>query len=238
MNLIEKFEIKSKDVVSFVGSGGKTTTIFLLAKELSNYNNVLIITTTKMLIPKNKDIEFFETAEDVNNYTGKNRIIVLGKRIEDSKFGPIDSYELDLVKDKFENILIEADGSKRLPYKAWREFEPVILKETNKTIGIIPSLYLNKYLPEELVFSPELFKENFGFQGILSFKVIKNIILHKDGIFKNAQGEKIVYFNQQKNIDNLVITKEFIKKLKKYDNSIRYTMGKLNENYSNNFGQW
>ncbi|NLW42598.1 MAG: putative selenium-dependent hydroxylase accessory protein YqeC, partial [Tissierellia bacterium] len=72
MNLIEKFEIKSKDVVSFVGSGGKTTTIFLLAKELSNYNNVLIITTTKMLIPKNKDIEFFETAEDVNNYTGKN----------------------------------------------------------------------------------------------------------------------------------------------------------------------
>lgn len=237
MSLIEKFGIKSKDVISIVGSGGKTTTIFLLAKEISQKGKVLVITTTKMFIPESKDVEFLDNADDIINYQGEKKIIAFGKRISNCKFGPIDDEELNFVKDKFENILIEADGSKGHIYKGWRDFEPVIHKETNKTIGIIPALYLNRNLPEELIFASDLFKKNFEFNEVLNFKVLKNIIYHKDGIFKNALGEKIVYFNQVKNINKLIITREFIRKFKKVDHSIIYAMENLNENHSNNFGK-
>src|SRR5262245_7069878 len=49
MKIAEALEIKPGDVVSFVGAGGKTTGLFLLASELADQGWTVISTTTTRL---------------------------------------------------------------------------------------------------------------------------------------------------------------------------------------------
>ena len=44
-------DLVKKDIISFVGAGGKTTMMFKLAEELRLNNKVLVTTTTKIYVP-------------------------------------------------------------------------------------------------------------------------------------------------------------------------------------------
>lgn len=213
--MYEIFGINKKDVVSVVGSGGKTTLIKNIAKELKNNGKVLSTTTTKIRIPDEleEDENYFENINDCLKEFEYN-LIITGKGIKKGKVDSIDEESLRLVEDKFEYILIEADGSKELPYKAWREFEPVILNQTTKTIGILPVDYLNNFIPESKIFNLDKFI--YDFESIyLDYELINKIISHKDGLFKNSKGEKILFINCR----NLKINETVIKTLEKIDKS-------------------
>ena len=52
-SLSDFLQVRKKDIISFAGAGGKTSTIFALANELKDMNyRVLITTTTKMFLEK------------------------------------------------------------------------------------------------------------------------------------------------------------------------------------------
>ena len=78
------FKIKDKDVVSIVGSGGKTTLMNYLAKEF-NKRKVLVSTTTKIRIPSQGFYDFIafnkEEADAIKNINNKG-IYVLGSKIK------------------------------------------------------------------------------------------------------------------------------------------------------------
>ncbi|MGL6173173.1 MAG: selenium cofactor biosynthesis protein YqeC, partial [Cellulosilyticaceae bacterium] len=45
-------------IIAFVGGGGKTTTIYTLARELSDQGKkVIVTTTTKMYIPRETEVQ-------------------------------------------------------------------------------------------------------------------------------------------------------------------------------------
>ena len=48
MRLSDYIGLEEKDVISFVGAGGKTTMMFKLAEELGRNSKVLVTTTTKI----------------------------------------------------------------------------------------------------------------------------------------------------------------------------------------------
>lgn len=225
--LKQLFDVEKKDIISFNGSGGKTTTIFKLARELKDNGKVLVTTSTKIGVPDNleKGEKFFEDIRNILNNREEFSLAVAGNGILNGKINSIDEKMLNQIAEYFDYILIESDGSKRLPLKAWRDHEPVVLAGTNKTIGIIPIKYVDTEVDDSLIFNSEIFKMKFGFKSKLTFNVINNIIQSKDGIFKGAIGEKYIFFNQCNSNEDRDKARDLISYLEKYNKDINFRYG-------------
>ncbi len=207
-SLVDVLEIK-KGITSFVGAGGKTTIINKIAKEIKE--SVAITTTTKIYIPK----EYYEKVEDAKNC--KKRIVYIGKKFNNEKLKM--SIEAKDILKEFDYVLVEADGSKRLPIKMPNKNEPIIPKGNNKTILIagidalnkniaqvchrseIVSNFLNKKISDVLELDDFVKIINFGYDNI--DKVIINKIENKND-FEN--GKKIA----KKSFRQVILTGGFI----------------------------
>lgn len=144
MGFADALEVK-KGITAIIGSGGKTSLLCRLAAELSG--RVLICTTTHMFPPET--IPFTLRAE---NWEG---VLCIGTPTESGKLtAPQRSFdELARLADY---ILVEADGSKRLPLKAHAPHEPVIPSHCNQIITVVGASGLNRPI-EETVHRPERF---------------------------------------------------------------------------------
>lgn len=157
-------EILKHRVISFVGSGGKTTLMFAVARKLATFRKKVIITTsTKIYIPADYPVALPDK-DDINNIDNqidsiglkeimspkiafllnKHNICVTGFPCPSKcNFEPkkICSYELcgfsisDFV-ELADFVLIEADGSKHMPLKFPGENEPVIPAQTDLVIAV------------------------------------------------------------------------------------------------------
>ena len=114
-NLSSIFDIKKGDVVSIVGSGGKTTFMFKLADELKDTYKVLVTTSTKIYMP-DKKYKIYTTLEAFINDHNKteNGVIVVagGYNAQSNKLIGINDDDSDILIKYFDIILIEADGSR------------------------------------------------------------------------------------------------------------------------------
>ena len=117
LNLLSSIlNLVSGDKVAVVGCWGKTSLIKCLAHE--NGNKAVVSPTTKMY-----------PIEGVN---------CVGIPEPDGKLGPIPLNELAALPCDI--TLMEADGSNSLPFKGYRDYEPVIPLFTTKTIAVINML--------------------------------------------------------------------------------------------------
>ena len=211
MNIYEILDLnmEKKEVLSFVGGGGKTTSIFLLGKELKKLNKrVLITTTTAMFSPNREDYDYFLLKEVKNNFfPHKGTITIYGENIKNGKLIGSEVSKVDNIikRDLFDFILIEADGSKGRSIKAPEVYEPVISKLTTKTIGIIGLEALGEKISEETVHRPEIFTKVIGkdLYNIINENDVVKLVLHKNGLFKDAQGEKVLILNKAINQERI-----------------------------------
>ena len=212
------FNLNNKEILSFVGSGGKTTTIFKLANELKKLGKkVLITTTTKIYEPK-EDYDYYFLGNMPKGFRPKSgSITILGEEVKHGKLIGLALGKLDNIieKELFDFILIEADGSKKKPIKAMGEHEPIVSKYSTKTLGIIGIDALDKEI-EDIVHRPELFIKIVGKN--LNKKVgeedIIQLVLYSKGLFKNAQGKKIFILNKVDKL-NLIRAERIRKELLK-----------------------
>ena len=199
-------DLNKDKVITVVGAGGKTSTIFELGNELSNLNKKTIITTTTHM---KLDKDFLLIDEDFNienlkKILQKNNLIKI-----DYKVKSLDEDTLKRCIDISDFLLIEGDGSKRLPLKAPKDNEPVIIQETDLVIGLIGFDSLDKKI-EETCHRPELvskllhknIKENINIFDLV--EIIKN----KNGLKKNVNCKYKVIINK---VDKL----EYLDKCKK-----------------------
>lgn len=204
-------DLNKDKVITVVGAGGKTSTIFELGNELSNLNKKTIITTTTHM---KLDKDFLLIDEDFNienlkKILQKNNLIKIGKKESDYKVKRLDEDTLKRCIDISDFLLIEGDGSKRLPLKAPKDNEPVIIQETDLVIGLIGFDSLDKKI-EEICHRPELvskllhknIKENINIFDLV--EIIKN----KNGLKKNVNCKYKVIINK---VDKL----EYLDKCKK-----------------------
>lgn len=194
--------IYKKELLSFVGGGGKTTTIFQLAKESIKLNKkVLISTTTAIFTPSKDSYDYFflkDIAQDFSPASGT--VTIFGEEIKDNKLIGISLGKIDEIFERniFDIILIEADGAKRKPIKAPGNHEPVVPKSTTKTIGVIGLDSLGKSIDEETVHRPQILSEITGRKLLdtIDEETIVKLVLDKRGLFKNAYGDKILLLNK------------------------------------------
>ncbi|MBU5312746.1 putative selenium-dependent hydroxylase accessory protein YqeC [Tissierella carlieri] len=193
-------DIYKAEMLSFVGGGGKTTTIFELAKEFISLNKkILISTTTRIFTPLKEEYTYLflkDIDRDFNPLNGT--ITILGREIKNGKLEGISSEKLEEIfaRNIFDIILIEADGSKRKPIKAPGNHEPVIPMTSTKTIGVIGLDSLGKAIDEDTVHRPELLRDIVGRNFIIDEEVIVKLVLDKNGLFKNASRDKILLLNK------------------------------------------
>ena len=233
-NLFDLIDLKNGDIVSVVGSGGKTTFMYKLSKELSN-KKVIITTSTKMFIPKEDEkfnIIFLNESKNINLEKGINFLI--GEIVSENKFHT----NVELIDENvygFDYLLIESDGSKRKPLKGWNETEPVISKRTNKTVGIIPIDIIGKIAKEDIIHRIEKFsKISLISEGEeITPEAIANVISSKNGLFKNSVGEKILFLNKIENKKQYEMACKLLKILERKNININKVIGGslLNESY-------
>lgn len=218
------FKIKDKDVVSIVGSGGKTTLMNYLAKEF-NKRKVLVSTTTKIRIPSQDFYDFIafnkEEADAIKNINNKG-IYVLGSKIKDNKLESFDLEYMKSITDNFDIVFLEADGSKEKYIKGWNETEPVILDNTTITIGIINLEILGKLVNENNVHRVEQFMDLTGakLNDVIEKEHLIAVIRGEKGLFKNSKGRRILLINGVKDNQTRKIANEITETILKKHNKI------------------
>lgn len=203
MEILEYFDLKENDIVSIVGAGGKTTLMFRLANEIKkDQGRVLVTTTTKIYVPEKGIVDYICIGEShFHSIGGKNEagIYVCGLEInsENKIIGLEEHHFAGLIGD-YDYILIEADGAKKKCLKGWNAHEPVICSGTTKTIGVVDIQSLGMTVCEDNIHRSEAFCNISGArqgEAILPLHLL-NMIVHPQGLFKNARGEKILFINK------------------------------------------
>ncbi len=95
-------------------------------------------------------------------------------------------------------VLVEADGSKRLPIKAPAEHEPVVPAETALTIGVLGLDALGWPMDERTVHRPERFAAVTGCLpgAAIGWDHVVALARHPEGLFKGARGARVVLLNK------------------------------------------
>lgn len=218
MGIKEFIGIKDREVISIVGAGGKTSLMYAIGKELG-YEKVLLSTTTKVLPPKDGDVDFYGIGQgfylDIINTMEKGSFLFSKSLTKEGKLDSVCEKDIVRFKEDFNYIILESDGSKRKPLKGWKDNEPVVSKETTITIGVLDITVINKVINEDLVHRlTEFLKISHSKEEeILNLKHIVNMIFNEKGLFKDSKGRKILFINKVEREEDFENTNEIIEKI-------------------------
>ena len=121
-------------IISVVGSGGKTTLIKQLSSRYrSEGKTVLVTTTTHMFIEE--DTLLTDAAEKIIGVLQETGYAMAGIP-EGEKIKALSRETFDTVCACADVVLVEADGSKRLPLKYPNASEPVIPENTDEILVV------------------------------------------------------------------------------------------------------
>lgn len=144
-----------RGITALIGSGGKTTAMYLLAEELSRRGTVICTTSTHILVPGHLHTLVDPTPEDLSRALAENSVVCTGSTASEGKLtAPTLSWATLAALADY--VLVEADGAHRLPCKAHLPHEPVIPPETTQTILLVGASGLEKPI-QEAAHRPEVF---------------------------------------------------------------------------------
>jgi len=190
--------IKRGDVVSIVGSGGKTTLIYLLAWELVEGGNRVVVTTTTKIYPPHPADSFrliLSEKEDVllnkaQKFLRKGEKVVLAEKFIGPKLKGLSPILIDKIREQriADVILIEADGAKYCPLKAPNETEPVIPLSTTWTIPVVGLDGIGEKNIKQYVFRPHYFARLAGIEegAVITPESVSRVVLHQEGLMKGT----------------------------------------------------
>lgn len=140
--LREFLDAEKEDVICFVGSGGKTSLMLMLARELTG-GRVAITTTTRMAMDELPQwIDAVELGDSLangrlENALGKARSpVIVYSKTEQGKIIGVSGEAVDAMHKQADIVLVEADGARRLPVKVPKPTEPVIPRSATKVVVV------------------------------------------------------------------------------------------------------
>jgi len=169
-------------VISVVGAGGKTSLIFAWARELAaSGKQVIITTTTHMYRPERME-------------EGGIKVIAADDPERPDKLMALPADVLEGLRETADVILIEADGSKRMPLKWPGDNEPAIPDYTDVTVCVAGLSALGHrtsdviYRADEL---PDALKRD-----TVDMNLMHAMLSSRSGGQKGVRGEFRVFLNQ------------------------------------------
>lgn len=166
-------------ITAIIGSGGKSTLLKTLGLELMRAGDRVLLCTTTHMFPvagvpwdgssRRLDAALWKPGTlhvpgcTCEACAGMNRGSICQAGVLDPETGKLSApaEPLNELAQRYDYVLAEADGSKRLPLKAHAAWEPVIPSGTANIVWIVGASGLGKPI-NEAVHRPELFCERCG----------------------------------------------------------------------------
>lgn len=227
-DLSKKFSIKKSDIISITGSGGKTTLMESLGEELKNYGRVLITSSTKIRRPQNEHIDYiFDSFGEYKQIKEDKVLVAMGELDKNTnKFHAISQEQIELIRDDFDYIIIEADGCRNLPLKMWKSHEPVIYTISSKVICVFSAKVIGRKVEENFIYNYEDFKKLIK-RDYVDEEVFLKLIRSKPGPFGDFGGDRYVFFNQVESFEEKMDSDKVITYLRDKTEGIEFLSGSL-----------
>lgn len=209
MLLREAVDLRRGEMTALIGAGGKTTTMFRLAKELREQGcKILVTTTTKIFKPSKPHVDRLFLVETIDALAetcaeiAAPVIIGAGSAVEDGKLLSLPSPWLDRLNDgkSFDAILVEADGAAARRFKIPADTEPVIPASCQLTIWLMAIGVLGKPLDGAWVHRVEHAEKLLGpsIGQPVTQELIVQLVTHAAGCWKGIPPtcRKVAVINQ------------------------------------------
>lgn len=204
--LAELIPLPPSPLISIVGAGGKTTTMYTLAAELTaRSQRVITTTTTNIYLPQASETDTLIISPSTtyllehiqSAWQQHRRVTVASKMLGAGKIVgllPDQPYEL-LQKSGADAIIVEADGARHLMIKAPAEYEPVVPPQTNVALLLISAQAINQPLTPAIAHRPERIAALLGLNigDILTPVAIAQLITSEHGGMKNIPHSASAY---------------------------------------------
>ena len=211
VNLIKALRMEFPSSIAFVGAGGKTTALFQVARTLIRENSIttVIVTATSHLgvwqIPMADAHIVANSAlaleENKNRMLG---IVLITGELDADRTTPINEEVLDWLHQYCDvnpiPLLIEADGSRQKPLKAWGAKEPPIPSFVGQVVQVVGLTGLQQPLDDNHIHRPEIFSDLSGLNmgERVTTEAVLHVLIHPQGGLKNipVQARRTVLLNQ------------------------------------------
>ena len=146
--------------LAFVGSGGKTTALFTLARQLPP--PVWVTTTTHLGVAQLAAADQHWVGLPSDHAAPLEGVVAItGEATADGRVGALSPSELEklhaLSQQRQVPLLLEADGARRLPLKAPADHEPALLEWVETVVVTAGLSGLGRPLTSDWVHRPERF---------------------------------------------------------------------------------
>lgn len=149
-----------RGITSVIGGGGKTTLLSALARELSASGASVALTTTTHFLPF-EDMPVLSGPVEWD--AAASPVACFASPTEEGKL-TVPDCGIQALAEAADFVLVEADGSKRLPLKAHADWEPAVPEGSKRCVLVLGGSGFGRPV-REAVHRPELFCGLAGCEG-------------------------------------------------------------------------
>lgn len=162
-SLVQLLGLGRRSVVALAGAGGKTTTMWTLARSLARQGRRVACTTTTR-IARGQEPEGVQVVPFHHGEMGARLAqvldsgcvpVVLTSDTDDGKTRGITTDQADRLASLVDHLIIEADGARMLPLKIPRAHEPPVPDSTTHLVVMVGLAALDREASSEVVFHHE-----------------------------------------------------------------------------------
>lgn len=198
--------------VAFTGGGGKTSLIFKLAEKFSKQGKRVIVTTTTHMAwePERPFVEAEDVSELCRLTEQYGYVIAAHHAAGQPKISGPEKGMLEKLPGFCDLLLVEADGSRRMPLKVPAFHEPVIPAFTDMVVGVIGLDCIGKKICDT-AHRPD---DVAGFLGkrvdeAVTWMDVANIIQSGSGLRKGVNGRRfLAYLNKADTLGDLCVAEK------------------------------
>ena len=140
-----ELELRDRELVAFVGAGGKSTTMLTLAARLVKEGRAVVVTSTTHVRP-----------DQVDAARAAGAAVLFAESAPHKTSGvPPDEVDAAFADSDVDYVLCEADGARRMLIKAPADHEPVIPSATTLVVAIANRAAIGRPVAE-VAHRPEL----------------------------------------------------------------------------------
>lgn len=205
--IIEKYSPK---LVSFIGAGGKSSLINMIAAYFRDSKKVLISSTIdiKRIDEDKIDLIDYDFQEDYSLCkTYENGIYVISEGLtNDNKLKGLNKDTISTLSECFDLSLIECDYTTGRNLKAWRDEEPIIPCATNLLVYVLDIQMVGKRISVDYIHNVDVFIDITGKKigDTIELCDITKLIKSKESNFEALNIRRLMFINKvERTIDKM-----------------------------------